>query len=114
MDSLGLVTSSGKVLGPAGGVGGGKKNALVGLGPHCEITKTFLDGISGYVVRTNTNPDTWTVAKLQFKFITATNKIHEDVDDTDESDNSEGDDNSYGSDTDAWDEEEVVMINAIE
>jgi len=74
VDSLALVTSSGKVVGPAGGDGGGRKNVLACLESHCEMTRTFVDGISGCVVRTNSNPDTWTVARLRLKFVSATNK----------------------------------------
>ena len=46
VDSLALVTSSGKVVGPAGGDGGRRKNVLECLGSDCDITKTFVDGIS--------------------------------------------------------------------
>ena len=45
VDNLGIVTSSGRVLGPVGGQGGGQRNCLESLPVGCDIRRTFLDRI---------------------------------------------------------------------
>ena len=45
VDNLGIVTSSGRVLGPIGGQGGGQRNCLESLPVGCDIRRTFLDRI---------------------------------------------------------------------